>query len=92
MTVILLSFFDGIATAAYILRELQADTIMFMAWEDDRECIDVAFKHFPDMWARGKLEHDDMSDILKAIHDIDPDGKAMVLVTGGAPCWDYSIM
>ena len=89
---ILLSFFDGIATAAYILKELQVKTPLFMAWEDDRGCIDIALKHFPDMWARGKLENDDMSDLTSAIKEADPESKAIVLVTGGAPCWDYSIM
>ena len=89
-TVILLSFFDGIATAAHVLRELQVDVPLFMAWETDPDCHQVAATHFPDIWARGDIERDDLRDVYQEILKIDPEHKALVLITGGAPCLDYT--
>ena len=90
ISVILLSLFDGIATAAFILNELKVKTPLFMAWETDRDCHNVAMAHFPDMWARGDVERDDFQDIYQEILKADPEHKAIVLITGGAPCHDYT--
>ena len=91
-TVILLSFFDGIATAAFVLDELKVKVPLFMAWETDKDCHNVAATHFPSIWARGDIEQDDMSDIYQEILKIDPKHEAMVMFTGGAPCHDYTNM
>ena len=80
VSVILLSWCDGIATAAWALQELEVDIKKFYAWEVDRQAHAVAMHHFPDMEARGDLERDDMRDIPDKIREVDPEGHALVIM------------
>ena len=108
--VILLSFFDGIASAAKALQDLNVGLLLFMAWETCKECQAVATAHFPDVWHRDDFRADNPQAVAglvyKAMQDsnIRPTKRRRhdqgtssrypvpVLLTGGPPCWDFSII
>ena len=88
--VILLSFFDGIGTAAYVLKELGFRLQLFLAWEIDPDCIKVVESHHPEAQNRGDFTADNARQICDAIRAADPEQKTVVLFTGGPPCPDFS--
>ena len=50
--IILLSCFDGIATAAHVLTQMFGTLFLFVAWEVDPECLLITKRHFPQVVAR----------------------------------------
>ena len=90
--IILLSFFDGIG-AAYILDQhfgkLKA---AFAWWEIDGACRRVVEERLPWLRQRGDLTKDSADDIAGIIEEIDPDGKAIIVVTMAPPCQDFSLI
>lgn len=87
---ILLSFFDGIATAALAVQDLQLDVKARISWEWDDECMAVSSHHFPDMQHRGNFELDTVDAILATLKEIDPHYAMHLIVTAAPPCPDYS--
>ena len=90
---ILLSFFDGLGSAALILDSLCKETNKTwraITWEVDRKLVNLVQEHFPHVDNRGDVDDDNVDDILKAIEEIDPTHEAHVIITGGPPCHDYS--
>ena len=88
--VILLSFFDGIGTAALALQQLGYKIILYWAWEDNADCCTILARHHPQATIRGDFRKETASNILEAIRQVDPAQKAIVLFTGGPPCPDYT--
>ena len=48
LTVILLSFFDGMGTAAQAPKELGVAIFLYLSWEIDEDCIQLVSKHHPE--------------------------------------------
>ena len=53
--VILLSWFDGIGTAAHVLHTLGARVVHHVAWEVDQECLALLGHHWPHAQLRGSF-------------------------------------
>ena len=90
---ILLSFFDGVGSAALVLNSLCSKTRKTwraIAWEIDSDLVKLVQEHFPDVMHRGDVDADNAEDILKAMSAIDPSNKAHIIITGGPPCKDNS--
>ena len=95
--VILLSWFDGIGTAAYALHTLGARVVHHVAWEVDRECRAFLGHHWPQAQLRGSFYDDAFELVVKhasvglakaaATGGSEP---AFVLATAGPPCPDFS--
>ena len=90
--VVLLSFFDGIGTAAHIVENLCGQPRLAYAWEIDDDCIKVTRQHFPWLQHRGALEDDDFRAVAQDIEAADPHGECRILFTGGPPCHDFSVV
>jgi hypothetical protein len=65
--VILLSLFDGIGTAAHILNNMGARTLLYLAWEIDPACISVTAKHHRNVEQRGDFLKDNSHQIAEKI-------------------------
>ena len=90
---ILLSFFDGVGSAALVLNSLCSKTRKTwraIAWEIDSDLVKLVQEHFPDVIHRGDVDADNAEDILQAMNEIDPSRKAHIIITGGPPCKDNS--
>ena len=91
--VILLSFFDGIGSAALGCQRLGVDLAAFLSWETDPSCVRVLQKHFPKAQHMGDFELTPpavVADKVLRIWNDSPD--AEVLTTAGPPCPDYSFI
>ena len=91
---ILLSFFDSIASAAIVCQELCAARgcrWRAMLWETDSElCSLTQRQHFPRADHRGDIDQDSAAAIIDRLAFIDPDKRALILICAGPPCHDYS--
>ena len=88
--VILLSFFDGIGTAPFVLHQMIGRPRLAMSWETDNDCVMVAVTRVPWVMQRGDVFNEDMKEIARIIRQEDPDGACVVLITAGPPCPDFS--
>lgn len=88
--VILLSCFDGIGSAALILKGLVADISLHIAWEVDSDCLEVLKARHPEAVIRGDFLKDDPAEVARAIHRHDPEGTKLVLFASAPPCPDFS--
>ena len=97
MPVILLSWFDGIGTAAHALHTLGARVVHHVAWEVDRECRALLGRHWPQADLRSSFYDDEFEVVVRhvsvglakaaAAGGSEP---ALVLATAGPPCPDFS--
>ena len=88
--VILLSCFDGIGSAALILKGLVAAISLHIAWEVDSDCLEVLKARHPEAVIRGDFLKDDPAEVARAIHRHDPEGTKLVLFASAPPCPDFS--
>ncbi len=91
--VILLSFFDGIGSAALACKRLGVATAAVLSWEDNDSCVRVINKHFPHAKHMGDFEKtpvQQVADIVKQLQQQFPG--APILVCAGPPCPDYSFV
>ena len=88
--IILLSCFDGIATAAHVLTQMFGTLFLFVAWEVDPECLLITKRHFPQVVARGDFMSDPAADVVSLVSEYDPQGKKLILFVGAPPCPDFS--
>ena len=88
--VILLSFFDGIATARLILDKLQVTVEHFWAWENFPDCVTIASHHWPEVQHQGDLMQACPKAIAAAVQALPAFADSEILITAGPPCPDYS--
>ena len=95
--VILLSWFDGIGTAAHALHTLGARVVHHVAWEVDQECLAFLGFHWPHAQLRGSFYDDAFELIAKQVSvglakatAAGGSEPALVLATAGSPCPDFS--
>ena len=88
----MLSAFDGIGAAPWLVSELAGRPLLAVAWEIDPACIHVAERRMPWLQQRGDLFADKVDDILHLISEADPQAQATVIWTAAPPCQDFSRM
>ena len=89
----LLSFFDGIGTAALIFKQVCDEKSWrghMLLWESDEDLAAVTAEHFPAAEQRGDLDSDCAADILARLEQIDPEHAATIIIAAGPPCHEYS--
>lgn len=87
---VLLSFFDGVGSAAVCLDRMGVKPIPYISWETDSECQSVIQHHFPHVVQRFDACQDDADEVARLIASADPDASAQVLCAAGPPCPDFS--
>ena len=85
-----LAFFDGVGTAELALEDVIGRPLAYLSWETCPDCIQVLDHHFPHVQHRGDLDDDDPVELARTIQQLDPSGRAVLLITGGPPCPDFS--
>ena len=90
VTVILLSCFDGIATAATCIAQLPVKILAFFAWEIDPHCCKITSYWHPVVQHRGDFTKDNIEDLCDLITAADPKKRAILLSSAGPPCPDFS--
>ena len=93
MDFILLSFFDGVASAGLICNQVLSTkkfTWKGFAWETDNDLVSLSKQRFPEIQHRGDLDHDDPASVIHALRAIDPESRAVVIIAAGPPCPDHS--
>ena len=87
----LLSFFDGLGSAAYALTNLGVRLRALIVWETDEHAIKVSRRLFKGLrYDRGDIESDNASDLAAMPTALDPDKNVLILACAGPPCPDYS--
>ena len=90
---ILLSFFDGIGTAALVFQQILEEKSWkghMILWESDEDLAALTKEHFPKADHRGDVDNERVADLIERLDAIDPGRKATVIIAGGPPCHDYS--
>ena len=85
-----LAFFDGVGTAELALEDVIGRPLAYLSWETCPDCFQVLDHHFPHVQHRGDLDDDDPVELARTIQQLDPSGRAVLLITGGPPCPDLS--
>lgn len=88
--IVVLSWFDGMATGPWVLQQLFGPLRKVIAWEIDPEAILVAQHHIPDIVCRGDFLDDEPQDVAQTVRDFNTDGKVRVVFLGAPPCPDFS--
>lgn len=88
--VILLSVFDGMGSAALILKDMGCRVSLYLFWEVDPACVALLQHHFPEVHVRGDFLRDDPKDVAAKIAQHDPSCTMVVLIIGAPPCPDFS--
>lgn len=88
--IILLSCFDGIGTAAWILQDLVESIDLHIIWEVDPDCLAVLTRNHPSAQCRGDFMQDDPNEVAELIKQHDPTGTKAVLFVAAPPCPDFS--
>ena len=88
--VILVSCFDGIGSAALILKGLVAAISLHIVWEVDSDCMEVLKARHLEAVTRGDFLKDDPDEVARVIHRHDPEGTKLVLFAAAPPCPDFS--
>ena len=90
LTLVHLSFFDGVGAASLALRALDIHPVLTISWETDPECIHVIEEHFQPIHM-GDINDFDIEKLIDTLLDnLDPDVPITILITGGPPCPDFS--
>ena len=87
---VLLSFFDGVGTAPYVLEQMIGKPKLAFSWEIDPECLAIATSRVPWVMQRGDVFEDNMQSIAQTILEQDPGKEMLILVATAPPCHDYS--
>ena len=89
--VILLSFFDGIGSAALLLQSLGIKIRACFEWEVDEAAISVSSRVPVQHRIRhGDLTKDDATQLAQELKKLRGSSDCLVLATAGPPCPDYS--
>ena len=90
LTLVHLSFFDGIGAASLALRALDIHPVLTISWETDPECIHIIEEHCQPIHM-GDINDFDIEKLIDTLLDnLDPDVPITILITGGPPCPDFS--
>ena len=85
-----LAFFDGIGVAELALENLVGAPLAYLSWEICEDCICLLSKNFPHVVHRGDFQQENPSALAAYIQDLDPAGEAIIILSGGPPCHDFS--
>jgi hypothetical protein len=88
--IIVLSAFDGVGAAPWLLDKDFGRPRLAMSWELDAACRRVADHHLPWLKQRGDLTRDSPEEVVREIDQADPSGDCMVLWVAAPPCQDFS--
>ncbi|CAE7156089.1 unnamed protein product, partial [Symbiodinium necroappetens] len=74
------------------------DQKYWKSWQQGRRSLAVVNKdleslgaeHFPQVTPRGDFEQEDAATIQKLVEELDPSGRARIVIAGGPPCHDFS--
>ena len=89
--VVLLSFFDGMGSAAPALTRLQVRVRAVIAWEVDPSAILVSKRMFRGLqFDRGDLEADDVDELARKLRALNEERRSLFFVCTGPPCPDFS--
>ena len=86
---VVLSFFDGVGTAPWLVQQLVGTPRMAFAWEIDRDCVAVSKARVPFVQHRGNILTDDYTALASLIDVEAGDETFYILVSSGAPCPDF---
>ena len=90
---ILLSFFDGVASAALLCQQICSERSwkwQAVLWESNPELRQLASKKFPSAILKEDVDEETPEKIIDFLEQIDPGSKALVIIAAGPPCPDYS--
>ena len=87
--VILLTFFDGIASAVLVAVSIGLTIHRVIAWETEKDCCDLSGAHFPFIEHWGDFRETPPQEVSKAILEGRTKGLE-ALVTAGPPCPAFS--
>ena len=89
--VVLLSFFDGMGSAAHALQRLKVRVRAVIAWETDPCALAVSKRLFRGLrFDRGNIEGDNAEDLAVMIRAMHQEKPSIFLICAGPPCPDYS--
>ncbi|CAE7897502.1 unnamed protein product, partial [Symbiodinium necroappetens] len=88
--IILLSAFDGIGAAPYIVDRDFGRPRLAVSWEVDRACKALVQQAMPWIEHRGDLSRDSPKNVADLVLEADPNAEAMVLWCAAPPCQDFS--
>ena len=86
----MLSAFDGIGAAPWIVAEHFGRPLLAVSWEIDPDCTKVAEARMPWLLQRGDLFAEKLDDLVQLIDEKDPRKEAIVIWTAAPPCQDFS--
>ncbi|CAE7807536.1 DNMT3A, partial [Symbiodinium necroappetens] len=90
---VMLSFFDGLGTAFLVCDNYCKEHNLQWSgasWEIDRDLESLVAEHFPQVTPRGDFEQEDAATLQKLVDELDPAGRARIVIAGGPPCHDFS--
>ena len=80
LTLVHLSFFDGVGAASLALRALDIHPVLTISWETHPECIHVIEEHFQPTHM-GDINDFDIEKLIDALLDnLDPDVPITILI------------
>ena len=88
----MLSFFDGLGTAFMVCDNYCKEHNLHWlgaSWEIDKDLESLGAEHFPQVTPRGDFEQEDAATIQKLVDELDPSGRARIVIAGGPPCHDF---
>ena len=80
--VIVLSVFDGVGAAPWLVWDLVGRPAAMFAWETDRAATAVAKAQIPGLSCRGDLNDDDPAKVADVIEKVDPWGRCLIIFSG----------
>ena len=86
----MLSAFDGVGAAPWLVWDLIGKPRAIFAWEVDRAAIQVADYHIPGIRHRGDITEDTPEDLAAEIQHIDGQAECIIIFTAAPPCQDFS--
>ncbi|CAE7533633.1 unnamed protein product [Symbiodinium sp. CCMP2592] len=91
--IVMLSFFDGLGTACLICDEYCSSNGLQWrgaSWEIDPNLKKLLQEHFPEVVQRGDFDQETPESLHNLVQELDPAGRATVVIAGGPPCHDFS--
>ena len=86
----MLSAFDGVGAAPWLVWDLIGEPRAIFAWEVDRAAIQVADYHIQGIRHRGDITEDTPEDLAAEIQHIDGQAECIIIFTAAPPCQDFS--
>ena len=90
---VMLSFFVGLGTAFMVCDNYcKEHNLQWLgaSWEIDKDLESLGVEHFPQVTPRGDFEQEDAVTIQKLVDELDPSGRARIVIASGPPCHDFS--